>query len=46
MRVRVDGRGAMIGKVVVVFDRAQGRGFAEETQMMDRNEFGEQSLKC
>ena len=41
MRVRFDGRGAMVGKVVVVFDRVQGRGFAEETQMMDRNEFGE-----
>ena len=45
MRVRVDGWGPMVGKVVVIFDRVQGRGLAEETQMMDWNEFGQQGLK-
>lgn len=35
----------MVGEVVVVFDRLEGGGFAEETKVMDGDGVGEECLK-
>ena len=35
----------MVGEVVVIFDRLEGCGFAEKTEMMDGDWVGEQNLE-
>lgn len=35
----------MVGEVVVVFDRLEGGGFAEETKMVDGDGIGEEGLE-